>query len=175
MRIVSLLWLSWCVSARWTPRQALGLALGLVGGTIVPLMPQSALAHGARLTVQRTEVIVVDSHYDSGEPMAHAAVVIYAPNNPSEPWRTGSTDALGRYEFVPDSQLPGEWAVQVRQAGHGDLISFEVGSEGHGTATLTSPHLTPWQQGILALSVIWGLVGTALFFSRSSPHPDPKS
>ncbi len=45
------------------------------------------------------------------------------------PWLTGICDQQGRFSFTPDPDLPGTWDVQVRQAGHGDIIHIPVGAE----------------------------------------------
>jgi nickel transport protein len=148
------------------------------------------MAHGAHIDHEMTRAIAIRATYDSGEPMAEAQVVIYAPADPTTPWQTGMTDTNGRFVFVPDMTQSGNWDVQVRQAGHGNIVSIPVESEVLGAtsaasaspestedhadndnremppATQSSGSITPAQQGLMVLSVLWGCVGTALFFSR---------
>ena len=122
----------------------------------------TAFAHGAHIdyTIQTTVEIL--AAYDSGKPMAEAQVTVYAPDEPDIPWRTGMTDRNGRYSFTPKS-TPGTWDVQVRQSGHGDIVHIPIGenvavSGGTGYST---PQIL-----LMGASIIWGLIGTGLYFSR---------
>ena len=161
------------------------------------------LAHGVTIEYQPTESIQVQAEYDSGEPMKEAQVMVYSPENLSEPWTQGTTDEQGQYVFVPDPSQPGNWEVTVRQAGHGDIVVIPVGeddgavadgdasgadgdapgadgdapgADGEAVAEPTSEtqsepasqtaQLSPVQQGITIGAVIWGFIGTALFFAR---------
>jgi len=101
--------------------------------------------------------------YDSGEPMAGAQVTIYAPDDPSTPWLTGVCDDEGRFSFTPDTAKTGTWDVQVRQAGHGDIVHIPIGvaSTGNGGGGNT-----PLQIVLMAVCVVWGSIGTALYFAR---------
>lgn len=107
--------------------------------------------------------------------MAEAQVQVYSPEDPQTPVFTGITDEAGQFVFVPDQ--PGDWEVSVRQAGHGDIAVIPVdtgGIEGNDTETgvtiaedfSDSAALNPLQRTIIAASVTWGFVGTALFFWR---------
>jgi nickel transport protein len=155
------------------------VALGSLGW-VTPV-----LAHGAHIEYQPTESIQIQARYDSGEPMQGAQVMVYSPEDLSEPWTQGTTDDQGSFVFVPDPSQPGNWEVTVRQAGHGDIVAIPIGaaeevadgteSEAQAvedvaaqpTAGLTSTaQLSPVQQGITIGAVIWGFVGTALFFAR---------
>lgn len=101
------------------------LVLLLAGwGGLVTVAP--VFAHGAKLEYQPINGIEVRARYDSGEPMKAAQINIYAPDNPSEPWMTGTTDDEGRFVFTPDPSRPGTWEVMVRQAGHGDILAIPV-------------------------------------------------
>ena len=101
--------------------------------------------------------------HEMGEPMALAQVAVYSPENPDQPWATGQTNQEGEFEFSPDSA--GNWDVVIRQAGHGTSVSVPVGmaQAQAGTASESSSPLQRWASAGAAL---WGLVGTALFFSR---------
>jgi nickel transport protein len=153
----------------------------------VAIAPQ-VLAHGAAIDYTVGQAISISAAYDSGTPMADAQVAVFTPSDPSTPWMTGTTDAEGRFTFMPDPSIPGNWEVQVRQAGHGDIISIPIGE----SATAESPSGTPTgtttetarstaespattgstgslstvQRWIMIACVIWGFIGTALFFSR---------
>ena len=137
---------------------ALVLLLGSVG---------TVAAHGARIAYSLDTVVTIQAAYDSGEPMAEAQVVVYAPNDPATPWLTGMADENGRFSFTPDPTLPGTWDVQVRQAGHGDIVHIPVGG---GSGAAASGGFSTTQIVVMSASVMWGLVGTALYFSRRPAH-----
>ena len=101
--------------------------------------------------------------------MALAHVVVYRPENPEEPWTTGQTNETGEFVFSPDA--PGNWDVVIRQAGHGTSVSVPVETttqaQAQPTAVASSePSTSPLQRWASAGAALWGLVGTALFFSR---------
>lgn len=143
-------------------------------------VPAVVLAHGAKIDYKVVPAITLQAMYDGGEPMAKAQIIVYAPDNPAEPWRTGSTDEQGYFTFSPDQSIVGEWAVQARQAGHGAMMHVNIGDENaSGAASTTAATVTsaaaaqvqttgptPMQRWMMAASVIWGFIGTGLFFSR---------
>ena len=104
--------------------------------------------------------------YDTGEPMAGGQVVIYAPDDPSTPWLTGTCDEEGRFSFSPDPSKPGTWDVQVRLSGHGDMVHIVIGEK--GVTAQGDSGFNPLQIVLMGVCVVWGFVGTALFFSRRS-------
>jgi nickel transport protein len=144
-------------------------------------IPERAAAHGANIEYQKISAVEIEARYDSGTPMAEAQVSVYTPDDPAKPWKTGLTDSRGRFVFIPDPAKSGLWEVKVRQAGHGDLIAIPVAPPGEapgdtpsGTDAIApdspfgSNSLPTW---VAAAAVIWGFVGTALFFSRFKPAP----
>lgn len=137
--------------------------LALVG------FPGRAIAHGANIEYQTTSAIKINATYDSGQPMSKAQVTIYSPDDPATPWLTGTTDETGGFIFVPAPNKLGNWEIKVRQAGHGDIISIPLGENqisANQTQPVSSHNYTPMQKGLMIISVGWGFVGTALFFSR---------
>ncbi|KUK41295.1 MAG: hypothetical protein XD69_0653 [Clostridia bacterium 62_21] len=139
------------------------LFVALAVSFILVAIPVTAFAHGARITYQTRTAIEITAAYDTGEPMEGAQVTIYAPDDPSTPCFTGVCDENGRFTFTPDLSKPGTWDVQVRHAGHGGIIHIPVGEE---TAAQGGTCYTPLQIVLMAACVVWGLVGTALFFAR---------
>jgi nickel transport protein len=123
----------------------------------------TASAHGAKIEYTINMAVEIVATYDSGETMGAAQVTVYAPDDPATPWLSGTTDEGGRFTFMPDPVIPGTWDVQVRQAGHGDIIHIPIGE---GAASGGSSGFTPLQIALMSASVIWGFVGTALYFSR---------
>lgn len=129
-----------------------------------------AIAHGVKIEYQVQSAIEIQSAYDNGEPMQAAQVAVYSPDNPTEPWLTGQTDANGKFIFAPDPQIEGNWEVQVRQAGHGEIVAIPLSSDSEsklqasivkGSTGYSAPQLI-----LMGLMGIWGFVGTALFFAK---------
>lgn len=149
------------------------LAIGWVLGD-----PSRAWAHGANISYRTTEAIEIQAVYDTGEPLAAAQVTLYAPEDPATAWLTGMTDEQGRFWFRPDPEQPGDWEVTVRQAGHGDILVIPVeptdldpaprsGSSVISGARSDNASFSLLQKGVMVGAILWGCVGTALFFSRS--------
>lgn len=129
-------------------------------------LSQPVLAHGARIEYQESSAIVIRATFDDGTPMANAQATVYAPQDPQQPWMTGTTDDSGRFTFVPDSTA-GDWSVKVRQSGHGGIVSIPVAEE--QIALQSAPLLGGYSWGqkwLMAIAICWGFVGTALYFSR---------
>ena len=133
------------------------LALALV-------VPTTVYAHGVNIEYTSDVEIEIVAKYDAGEPLAGAQVAVYAPDDPSTPWLTGVCDDQGRFSFTPDTSKPGTWDVQVRLAGHGDMIHIPIGEDIAPTDGIGG--YTQLQIGLMAACVVWGSVGTALYFSR---------
>ena len=148
-------------------------------------LPTKILAHGTKISYEKTEAIVIKAAYNTGEPMGKAQISVYAPDNPSQPWLTVTTDSEGRFLFQPDSTKSGNWEVKVRHLGHGGVVKVPVTAaqptETQETQPTASPNsstpeqvvrvpesesleYTPVQRGLMIASVIWGCVGTTLFF-----------
>jgi nickel transport protein len=140
----------------WVALFTLMLALGVTA---------TASAHGAKIEYTISPAVEIHATYDTGEPLAEGQVTVYAPDDLTTPWLTGVCDEEGRFIFTPDPAKPGTWDVQVRQAGHGDIIHIPIGEGGEAAASGSTGY-TPLQIVLMGASVGWGLIGTALFFSR---------
>ena len=163
-------------------------AIAVMGaGTM--LMASPAFAHGAHVTYQVVQTaagptVRVSAAYDTDEAMAAAQVSVYHPETPQTPWMTGITDPEGQFEFSPDasSKGVGEWAIKVRQAGHGALVTLpwppaselaaavEDGSLVAGPSFVSPGQgrsLPPWLG--LGLGVV-GCLGSGWLLMRRSPH-----
>jgi nickel transport protein len=123
----------------------------------------TAFAHGAKIDYTINVAVEIQAAYDTGKPMAGGQVTVYAPDDLSTPWLEGACDEEGRFTFTPDPAIPGTWDVQVRQAGHGDIVHIPIGEDMMMTG---STGYTPLQIVLMGASVLWGFIGTALFFSR---------
>lgn len=136
----------------------------LVGVLMLLVLPAQALAHGVNIEYSSDIEITIVAKYDTGTPMAGAQVAVYAPDDPTTPWLTGVCDDEGVFSFTPDTSLPGTWDVQVRLAGHGGIVHIPVGE---GAASSGGLGGYSWLQiAIMAACVIWGSIGTALYFRR---------
>lgn len=143
-------------------RTAFLLVLSLV---LVLSTVSLALAHGTKLAYRAQTSYEIAAAYDDGTPMSEAQVTVFAPNEPSRPWTTGTCDENGRYVLTPDTSIAGEWAVQIRKAGHGGMVSIPIGVNDRKKAAESTGY-TPVQVVIMAAAVVWGLIGTALYFKR---------
>jgi len=138
-------------------------------------LPNKVLSHGANIQYGETTAIKIQAKYDDGTPMGNAQVVIYAPSDRAKPWLKGTTNDDGSFTFIPDRQPGniGNWDVKVRQSGHGDITSIPVVDNPavvNGEAALSASSensYTSAQKVVMAATGVWGLIGTALYFSRS--------
>ncbi|NET10044.1 MAG: carboxypeptidase regulatory-like domain-containing protein [Symploca sp. SIO2B6] len=134
--------------------------------------PLRSLAHGVVIETTPIDAFQIQALYDSGEPMAQAQITVYAPDNPEVPWLQAIANDDGYFLFTPDPSLPGDWDVQIRQAGHGEFLRIAVNHDGRSQQTEPSSQPfghalgTPVQKWITIAAVVWGFIGTALFFSQ---------
>lgn len=140
-------------------------------------IPERAIAHGANIQYRETSAIAIQAKYDDGQPMANAQVVIYAPSDRATPWLTGVTDDGGNFSFVPndDPQNIGNWDIKVRQSGHGDITSIPINQGKLTNVSQTQvasagAEYSAIQKLVMAGAVVWGSIGTALFFARPQSH-----
>lgn len=129
------------------------------------LVPVRGLAHAAFLEAEAVQAIRLTARYDTGEPMADARVVVFAPDAPATPHATGRTDARGVYLLVPGPQ-PGRWTVQVRQDGHGAIIHVDTGAGAPMVVATGAGAPDRVQRAVMVALVVWGALGTALYFRR---------
>jgi nickel transport protein len=147
------------VGSGWVRVLALGIGIGLLLFTA-----RVSFAHGVELSYEAVKVVEITARFDSGDPMAGGQVAVFSPDDPVDPWLTGTCDDEGKFYFTPDPTRSGLWEIQVRLAGHGDLIRMEISGDGSFSAGTTG--YTILQKLVMVAAVIWGWVGTALFFSR---------
>lgn len=147
----------------WRTARALALTAALAA-------PTAALPHAATVEAAPAQGIAVTAAYDTGAPMAQAQITVFAPDNPAEPWARGIADDNGRFAFIPDP-IPGRWTVQARTAGHGAVAHVVLDDTVVGAAPVamivaSAGGIDPLQRWIMAAAVVWGFVGTALYFRR---------
>ncbi|WP_013324564.1 carboxypeptidase-like regulatory domain-containing protein [Gloeothece verrucosa] len=110
------------------------LLLPLMFLTILGL-PTRAFAHAIEtnfaMSSDFARKLEMKTTYSTGEPLQQAKVIVYAPDNHSKPWLETTTDDKGRFVFVPDTSIPGEWEIQIiKEEGHEDYLSIPVDSKG---------------------------------------------
>lgn len=132
-------------------------------GLVFWVNPHLAYAHGASVKYESVVTYKIEAKYDSGTPIDNAQVLVYAPDNPAKVWAKGQTDKKGIYILTPDLSKTGSWLVQIRKAGHGASVNIQVED---GKIISGDTGLGKGQTIIMAISVVWGFVGTALYFSR---------
>lgn len=143
---------------------------GIVCAIAASLAPVAALSHAALIDAETAQAIRLHAYYDTGEPMSHAQVIIYAPDDPARPWGQGVTDRAGQFEFIPDARA-GRWSVQVRQSGHGAMAHVVMDADATVLVTATGPQ--SWLQRMVMVALVaWGALGTALFVLRKRRRPD---
>ncbi|MFY7802925.1 MAG: carboxypeptidase regulatory-like domain-containing protein, partial [Limnoraphis robusta] len=75
------------------------LILGLVLFSSLGLS-EKALAHGVKIEHNATQAIEINAKYDTGAPLENAQVTVYAPDDPTTPWKQGTTDNQGNFMFT---------------------------------------------------------------------------
>ena len=122
-----------------------------------------AWAHGLEYEVSTREAFAVRLFYSDGEMMSYAPYKIFLPDGESV-FQNGLTDKNGMVIFSPDS--PGEWRVQANDdLGHGARVTVNVGGDMKRSG-VAAGSLSALQKGLMVLCVVWGAIGTALFYRR---------
>lgn len=132
------------------------------------------LAHGARVIWEvQGDSVHISASFDDGTPMNDAQVTVFSAAAPSVPFTTGITDEYGVFVFLPDLESSYDWDVQVRKAGHGDIVHFSL--DGSTDTRIDQGAFTTLQIILMSMCVVWGFVGTALFFTSKrkgqNAHP----
>ncbi len=130
------------------------------------LITPLAHAHGTEITAQPDgRTITINALFDTGEPMAEAQVLIYAPDDPQATWQKGVTDDAGLYSFEIDPALAGDWSINIRTAGHGQWLYLTVAAD--GTVDVNNPDDRPaWVKWSMAAVVVAGLIGIGAWSRR---------
>jgi nickel transport protein len=133
----------------------------LIGLSMLSAAP--AFAHGADYQLLDGGVVGVSMIYESGQPMAGARVLIFAPGD-KQAELTMTTDRRGVACFAPNRA--GIWVLEARaEGGHLLRINLEI-EEPMLSASVVQGRggFSTWQKLVVAACVIWALVATALVF-----------
>jgi hypothetical protein len=127
------------------------------------LAAPSLYSHGTKYEIINSGKIGVKAMYETGDAMSGANVLVFPPGS-SASAASIRTDKNGVFYFTPDA--PGTWIFQVRDtSGHGMRINLQIdeslsvkGGDQPGSG------LNIIQKVIMALSIVWGAIGTAFYF-----------
>lgn len=131
-------------------------------------LAESAWAHGVVVQTKLTPMVEVLGHYEDGRPLQQAQVKVFAPSDAEQPQFIGQTDDQGRYHFSPTEA--GQWEIFIRQAGHGGetVIAVEP-TDDNKLVVANTPSGHSWAQRLIMVgAVLWGCIGTALYFKGRS-------
>lgn len=105
---------------------ALVLCLTLVS------FPAKAWAHQVETFYTVGDQLEFQSVFSTGEPFAGAEVTIHAPHQGGKPWLSTFTDGEGRFAFLPDESIPGNWEIAIEgdDLSHADYWTVPVGDKG---------------------------------------------
>lgn len=119
-------------------------------------------AHGTKYKIIQPKTITIQAAFEDDTPMANSDVLIFPPGSTKAAGKV-KTDSKGIFQFTPEK--PGNWILQVRgKGGHGMRINLEV-NDSLQIMKNSEHQSTPYAQKIImAICVIWGFVGTALYF-----------
>lgn len=93
--------------------------------------PAQAFAHSVQTDYRMVaESLEIQSTFSTGEAMEGAMVEVYAPNDPTHPWLQGTTDQDGKFLFLPDRTIAGEWSIKIGANDHGDELAVPVNEQG---------------------------------------------
>lgn len=143
------------------------VCLGLLG------LPARVLAHAVETNyLMSADELEMQAIYSTGEPLAGVEVRVFAPGNASEPWMTGTTDAEGRFSFLPDGAQQGEWQVDINmeaEDGHGDSLTVPVGAQGiemNNISQTVDEGDGIDSKGVLGAIAVIGMLAVDTFISR---------
>ena len=148
--------------------------LGLLFGIIL-LLPQKAPAHGLGYAqLEAAPAVALQFSYSTGEPLAYAALKVYAPGNDKIEYQNGRTDAAGCFSFIPN--VSGVWRLLVTD-GQGHALEAEItvggasdqnnGPEARIPQAQNGPAGLPlWLKAALGVSLLLNIYAACYFMAR---------
>jgi nickel transport protein len=119
-------------------------------------------AHGVEYEFIQNNVMI-KAWFSGGKPFYPATFDLYSPDNYEKVYLSGETDNKGIFSFKPDK--PGKWIVMLRdKTGHGTRINLDVNENLSLDKDNPIGSINLYQKLIMVVCVIWGFIGTALFF-----------
>jgi nickel transport protein len=101
------------------------LLLGLV------VFPGKAFAHAVETDYRLvSDALEIQAIFSTGEFFHDADIVVYSPDDPTQPWLEGLTDQDGKFLFHPEESMFGEWAIEIGEGNHWDRLEIPVNDYG---------------------------------------------
>lgn len=98
------------------------------------IAPTKAMAHQVQtnyiLDSQSDNSLQLRTTFSNGQPLKGAKVTVTSPDQPYRIRAVGKTDSQGRFTFVPDQPINGNWEVNIERDGHQDILTVPVTEEG---------------------------------------------
>ncbi|MBE9062820.1 carboxypeptidase regulatory-like domain-containing protein [cf. Phormidesmis sp. LEGE 11477] len=108
--------------------------LMLVAVLGMAIAPTKAMAHQVQtdyiLDSQAGNSLQLRTTFSNGQPLKGAKVTVTSPNQPYRIRAVGKTDSQGRFTFVPDQPISGDWEVNIKREGHQDILTVPVTEAG---------------------------------------------
>lgn len=130
---------------------------------LIPGFSNIINAHGLRYKIIEGG-IGIEAMYADDTPLSFSNVIVFAPDDRKEHYITGYTDRKGRFLFFPNTK--GEWIIKVSD-GMGHALEAEIYLQDDlKISRSSSGNLSNLQITTMAICVIWGFIGTGLYFIR---------
>ncbi|MEM8777951.1 MAG: hypothetical protein AAGF26_03580 [Cyanobacteria bacterium P01_G01_bin.49] len=133
----------------------LPLLLGMI------TLPAKTLAHTMQTNYLFSDKLEFQSVYSTDEVAKNAEVIIFAPNNLEDPWLEARTDENGRFSFLPDTSITGNWEVQIIDEGHGEIIFVPVTDQGVDFDNISREYRQDLHYSSMPISPVQSLLITA--------------
>ena len=119
-------------------------------------------SHGVSTKIIKKGIVGIRFAYEGGNAFSNVKVKIYSPDDASKPFIVTSTDTAGYVYFAPTKK--GEWIVVAKdEGGHAKRVNLNI-DDSFSVQSKSAGEMTPLQKLIMGLAVVWGFIGTALFF-----------
>ncbi|RKZ10148.1 carboxypeptidase regulatory-like domain-containing protein [Candidatus Fermentibacteria bacterium] len=136
----------------------------LLSSAVFLMLTAPVFGHGARVVWElQGDSVHISASFDDGQPLSRAQVTVFSGAAPSVPHIVGMTDENGEFSFLPDREESLNWDVQVRSAGHGDMVHLSLTEE--PAVESEQGTFSTLQVVLMSACVVLGFVGTALFFA----------
>jgi len=147
---------------------------GLKLSAVVILISSAVFGHGAFVTWElHGDSVRVSASFDDGQPMDEAQVSVFSGSDPTVPNLVGVTAENGYFSFLPDSEESLQWDVQVRKAGHGDIVHISLSEDSQ--EAIQRGRYSVFQIVLMSACVVWGFIGTAFFFRSRRKDTDART
>ncbi len=137
------------------------ISIIIIGG------PYNLFAHGSKYEIINPGIGIKASYFD-GSVMSDSDVEVYSTANSKKTTFTGITDSKGRFHFFPDKT--GKWRITISDGmGHAVEALVNVGNDmiAESAPANNKGAFSTLQIFVMAICVIWGFIGTGLYFKRN--------